>query len=77
MPVVALIFTASQYISLQVVTSIPIYTMEVSNSSRKIDMFETSILNVEQKQIFDLLTFTSKGLHTFQRPLDPRKNIFL
>jgi hypothetical protein len=77
MPVAALIFTTSQYISLQVVASIPIYTMEVSNSSRKIDMFETSILNVEQKQIFDLLTFTSKGLHTFQGPLDPRKNIFL
>jgi len=76
MHVAALTFTASSYILLQVVTSIPIYTMEVSGSSRKIDMFETSILNVEKKHIFVLLTFISKGLHTFQGPLGPKKTFF-
>jgi len=31
-------------------------------------MFETSTINEEQKHIFDLLTFTNKGVHTFQGP---------
>jgi hypothetical protein len=38
-PAVALAFTPSSYISLQVVTSTPIYTMEVSSFSRKIEKF--------------------------------------
>jgi hypothetical protein len=40
------------------------------------DMFETSILNEEQKHIFDLLTFINKGLHTFQGPLGSKRTFF-
>jgi hypothetical protein len=39
MPVVASIFTPLPYIPLQVITSTPIYTMEVTNSSRRIEKF--------------------------------------
>jgi hypothetical protein len=38
-PVVAPAFTPSPYILLQVVTSTPIYTMEVSSSSGRIEKF--------------------------------------
>jgi hypothetical protein len=41
------------------------------------DMFETSILNEEQKHIFDLLTFINKGFHTFQGLLGFGKTFFL
>jgi hypothetical protein len=40
------------------------------------DMFATSILNEEQKHIFDLLAFINKGLHRFQGPLGSRKTFF-
>jgi hypothetical protein len=38
-PAVAPTFTPSPYIPLQVVTCTPIYTMEVSSSSRRIEKF--------------------------------------
>jgi len=39
MPIVAPTFTPSPYTLLQAVTSTPIYTMEISNSSRRIEKF--------------------------------------
>jgi hypothetical protein len=36
-PFVAIAFTPSPYVLLQVVTSTPIYTMEVNRSSRRIE----------------------------------------
>jgi hypothetical protein len=39
MPVIAPAFTPSPYILLQAMTSTPIYTMEVSNSSKRIEKF--------------------------------------
>ncbi len=38
-PIAALAFTPSSYISLQPITSTPMYTMEVINSSRRIEKF--------------------------------------
>jgi hypothetical protein len=51
----ALAFTSSPYISLQAITSTPIYTMEVNNSSKRIDKFggrSRSISLKEFKAIF-------------------------
>ncbi len=49
-PVVAPALTPSQYISLQVVTSTPIYTMEVNNSSRKIENFSGRLGTISLKE---------------------------
>jgi hypothetical protein len=46
-PVVALAFTRSPYIPLQVVTFTPIYTMEVNNFSGKIATKITIVDNIE------------------------------
>jgi hypothetical protein len=39
-------------------------------------MFETSTLN-NKNIFFDLLTFTNKGVHTFQRLPSSRKTFFV
>jgi hypothetical protein len=52
---VALVFTPSPYISLQAIASTPIYTMEVSSSSRRIEKFTrrpSTIFLKEFKVIF-------------------------
>jgi hypothetical protein len=41
------------------------------------DIFETSILNEEQKQKFDLLNFTNKKVHTHQGHPSSRKTFFV
>jgi len=50
MPIVALTFTPSAYIPLQVVTSTPIYTMEVNNSSRRIEKFSERLSTISLKE---------------------------
>jgi hypothetical protein len=40
-------------------------------------MFETSTLNEEQKQNFDLLNFTNKKVHTLQGHPSSRKTFFV
>jgi hypothetical protein len=60
MPVVAPTFTTSPYILLQVITSTPIYTMEVSSSSRKIEKFNGrpgTISLREFKAIFSIVVY--------------------
>ncbi len=43
-------FTPSPYISLQVVTSRPIYTMDVNNSFGKIEKFSGRLSNISLKE---------------------------
>jgi hypothetical protein len=44
------IFTPSLYISLQVVTSTPIYTMEVNSSFKKIEKFNGRLGTISLKE---------------------------
>jgi len=48
--VVAQAFTPSPYISLQAMTSTPIYTMEVSNSSMRIEMFSRRLGTISLRE---------------------------
>jgi hypothetical protein len=59
-PIAALAFTPSPYISIQAVTSTPIYTMEVSNSSRRIKKFNgrpSTIFLKEFKATFSTVVY--------------------
>jgi hypothetical protein len=60
MLIIAPAFTPSLYIPLQVVTSTPIYTMEVSNSFRRIEKFNERPCTIslrEFKVIFSIVVF--------------------
>jgi hypothetical protein len=50
MLVAALTFTPSPYIPLQIVTSTPIYTMEVNSSSKRIDKFNERLVTISLKE---------------------------
>jgi len=49
-PVAAPVFTPSPYILLQALTSTPIYTMEVNNSSRRIEKFSGRLGTISLKE---------------------------
>jgi hypothetical protein len=51
MPVATLAFTPSPYIPLEVVTSTPIYTMEVSNSSGRIEKFSKRLGTISLREL--------------------------
>ncbi len=60
--VVAPAFTPSPYIPLQVVTSTPIYTMEVNNSSRRIEKFNRRPCTISWKEFKAIVSTMVCGL---------------
>jgi len=60
--VVAPAFTPSPYIPLQIVTSTPIYTMEVNNSSRRIEKFNRTPCTISWKELKAIVSTMVCGL---------------